>query len=83
VTSEKRVQSVESAFGENNQSSEMSTWSKLDDVESANVASVNSWKVSSGLLDSGALISIDDEWSLSHDILGASVLGGSASKSSV
>ena len=78
--SELKVQSIESILGEYNQSSEMTTWGKLDDVKSVNVASVNTWKISSSSLDFSAIISVDKEWSLSQDVLGVSVLSSSASE---
>jgi hypothetical protein len=46
----------------------MSTWGKLKDVKSVNVASFDTWKVSSGLFDTIFLVVIDNKWSLSHDI---------------
>lgn len=74
------VQGGESILGEDNESSEVTTWSKLDDVKSANVAYVNTWEVSSGSLDIGGGIGVDDEWSLLQDVLGVSVLSSSSSE---
>jgi len=79
VGSEEGVQLGESSSGENNESSEMSSWSKLDDVESSNVAGVDTWEVSSGLLNLSVGITVDDEWSLLHDVSGSSVLSGTGS----
>lgn len=79
VGSELVVQLVETAFGEHNQSSEMTTWGKLDDVKSANVAGIDTWEVLGHSLDIGGIVSVDDEWSLSQDVPGVSVFTGSGS----
>lgn len=76
---EEGVQSLEGILGENNESSEVTTWSKLDDVKSSDVANVNTWEVSSGSLDFTVFITVDDEWSLSHDESRVSVLSLSVS----
>jgi len=80
VGSEKTVQFLESALGENNESSEVTTWGKLDDVKSSDVANINTWEVSSGSSDVGALITVDDEWSLLHDVSRVSVFTSSGSQ---
>lgn len=74
------VQLVESAFGENNQSSEVTTWSKLDNVKSVNVASIDSWKILGSSLDISGIVSVDDEWSLSQDVFRVSVFTSSISE---
>ena len=79
VGSEKAVEGLEGASGENNESSEVTTWSELDDVESVDVASINSWEVSSGLGNFGALVSVDDEWTSLQDVSGVSELSLSGS----
>lgn len=79
---EQSWQLLEGALGEDHKSAEVTTWSKLDDVESSNVASVDTWEVSGSSLDISGGVAIDDEWSLSHDVLGVSVLSLSASQRS-
>jgi len=73
VGSVKAVKSLEGILGEDNESTEVTTWGELEDVKSTNVASVNTWEVSSGRFNLLGLITVDDEWSLSHDVLGVSV----------
>jgi len=51
VGTEDEVQSLEGISGVDNESSEVTTWSKLEDVKSSDVADVNSWQISSGSLD--------------------------------
>lgn len=80
--SEKEVESSEGASGENNESSEVTTWSKLNDVKSINVASVNTWKVSGSSLNLGGIISVDHEWSLLQDVSRVSVFSLTISESS-
>jgi hypothetical protein len=67
VSSENLVETFESILGENNQSAEMTTWSQLEQVQSVDVADVNSWKVASGSLNAGICITIDDQRSLTED----------------
>ena len=49
--SEDVVKLLEGILGEDKESSEMSTWGELEDVESADVASVNTWEIPGGSLD--------------------------------
>lgn len=79
VGSVKGVKTLEGILGEDDESSEVTTWSELDDVKSTNVASVNTWEVSSGTLDIHGVVTVDNKWSLSHDVLGVSVLSLSGS----
>lgn len=72
VGSEEGVQTTESAFGEDDESSEVTTWSQLNDVKSVDVASVNSLQVSGSLLKIFALVSVDDEWAFLGDVKGVS-----------
>lgn len=67
------VEALESILGEDNESTEVTTWSELEDVESTDVASVDTWEVSSGRFNLLGFITVDNEWSLSHDVLGVSV----------
>ena len=62
------MEGLESLLGEDEESSEMTTWGELEDVKSVNVASLDTWKVSSGLFDTIFLVIVDDEWTLSHDV---------------
>jgi hypothetical protein len=73
VGSKNVVQGFESRFGVDDESSEMSTWSKLEDIQSGDVARINSWKISSEILYFLIFVfslvgSIDDQWTLSHDV---------------
>lgn len=66
--SENGVKSLESILGEDGESTEMSSWGELEDVESTDMAGINTRQVSSGLLNVGGIVTIDDEWTLSHDV---------------
>jgi len=77
--SEDAVEGLESILGEDDESSEVTTWGELEDVKSAHVAGVDTWEVSGGLLHTGGVVSVNDEWTLSHDVSGVSVLASSGS----
>ena len=76
--SEDGVEALESAFGEDEESTEMSAWGELEDVQSVDVASLDAWKVSGGLLDGILLIVIDDQRPFPHDVPAISVFAGSS-----
>lgn len=81
VGSENLVKLSESTSGENNQSSEVTTWSKLDDVKSVDIAGINSWQVSGGSSNLRVVVIIDKEWASLEDVSGVSVLSVSVSES--
>lgn len=60
VGSENSVKSSETTLGEDDESTEMSSWSELKNVESMDVASVNTWQVSSGSLQVAISFIVDD-----------------------
>lgn len=66
--SEDAVEGLESILGEDDESTEVTTWGELEDVESVDVASINTWEISSGLLDVSGVITVDEKWTLSHDV---------------
>lgn len=68
VGTENSVKSSETTLGEDDESTEMSSWSELEDVESMDIASVNTWQVSSGSLEFIISFVVDDKWSLSQDV---------------
>jgi len=72
VGTENSVKSSETTLGEDDESTEMSSWSELEDIESMDVASVNTWQVSSGSLQFVISFVVDDQWSLSQDVSGVS-----------
>ena len=76
---ENTVEGFEGVLGEDDESTEVTTWGELEDVKSVHVASINTWEISSGLLDTGGLVSVDDKWTLSHDVSGVSVFTSSGS----
>ena len=57
----------------------MTTWGQLEDVQSVDIASLNSWQVSGSLFDSLGSIGVDDEWTLSHHVSGVSVFTNTGS----
>jgi len=79
IGSEDRVELIESILGEDSESTEVTTWGQLEDVKSVDIASLNSWQVSSGLLHILGGIGMDDKWSLSHDVSGISVFSDTGS----
>jgi len=77
--SEDAVKGLESILGEDDKSSEVTTWGELEDVKSVDVASIDTWEVSGGLLHTGGLVSVNNKWTLSHDVSGVSVFASSGS----
>ena len=57
----------------------MSTWGELKDIKSVHVAGIDTLEISSSLLEISGFISIDDKWSLSHDVSGVSIFTSSLS----
>jgi hypothetical protein len=53
VSSENGGEGFESILGIDDESTEVTSWSELKNVESSDVASVNTWEISSSLLDVG------------------------------
>jgi len=68
VGTEGVVQCLESILSEDAESSEVTTWSELENIESGDVADIDTWEISSGLLQLVGFVAIDDQWALSHDI---------------
>ena len=84
VGTEDVVELFESILGPDDESTEVTTGSELEQVQSGDVASVNTWEVPGGLLDLTVLVTIDDQGSLTEGeasiseltLTGAVVLGG-------
>lgn len=74
VGTEDLVELLEGVLGENNKSSHVTTWGELEEIQSGDVASVNSWEVSGGSLHNWIGIAVDDEWSLLEGEAGGSHL---------
>jgi len=68
VGSEDVIEGFESVSGENDEPSQMTTWGELENIQSFDVASVNTWKISCSILDSFSIVIVNNEWTLSHDI---------------
>lgn len=83
VGSEDLVEGLEGVLGEDNESSEVTTWGELEQVESVDGASVDTWEVASGLLDKWVLISVDDQRSLLEHEAGASQFANTGASSLV
>jgi len=81
VGTEDLIELLEGILGEDNESSEVTTWSELEEVQSGDVASVNTWEVSGSSLDDWVLIGVDNEWSLAESESGGSHLSLSWSES--
>jgi len=61
VGSEDVVELLESILGENDKSADVTTWSELEEVQSGDVASVDTWEVAGGLLDGGVVVTVDNK----------------------
>lgn len=77
--SKNSVQGSESSLSENHESSEVTSWGQLEDVESVYVTGVNTWQVSGGELELVVGFIVDNEWTLFQDVFGISVFSFSGS----
>lgn len=66
VRPEDLVEGLESILSEDSESSEVTAWSELEEIDSVDVADLNSWQVSGSSLDHWALVSVDDQRSLTE-----------------
>lgn len=79
VGSKDGVKSFKSITGEDDEASDGTTGSELEEVESVDVANINTRQVAGSSLDIGVRVSIDDEGSSSVGETGISVLSLSSS----
>ena len=57
----------------------MTTWGKLEEIDTVDVANLNSWQVSGSSLDHWALISVNDEGTLAESESGILHLSNTSS----
>jgi len=74
VSTEDLVKGFEGRFSPDDESSEVTTRSKLSQVESVNVADLNAWDVSDGSEESDVLIVVDEEWTFTESVSSVSEL---------
>lgn len=79
VSSENLIKVLESGFSPNNESTHLSSWGKLYDVQSLDVADVNAWNISDGLDEVDVLVEAYNHWTLFHGISSSSSLANSGS----
>lgn len=79
VGSEDVVEAVEGIGGEDGESSDVTTGGELEEVESVDVASVNTGEVPGASLDVRVTVSVDDQGSLADGESGVAVLSVSVS----
>jgi hypothetical protein len=80
---EDAVEGSESRLGEDEESTKVTTWSQLEDVESVDVANVNTWQVASVLSEFTIIVVVDNKRTLAQDITGGSELTNTSSGVSV
>lgn len=81
VGSENVVEFLEGIFSPDDESSDVSSWGKLEKVKSADVSDFNTWDVSQGLEEWDVLSTVDDQWSSSGSVSSVSELSSSGSDS--
>lgn len=87
VVAEDVVEGSEGLSSPDDESTEVTTWGELEEVHSVNVDGLNTGEVSSGSLDLGVVVTVNDEGTLSENVSGVShltladsnLLGGSGS----
>jgi hypothetical protein len=75
VGTENVVEGLESVLGEDDESAEVTTGSKLEEVKSVHVADINAGQVASSSLHGGVGIAVDDERTLAEHEAGVPHLG--------
>lgn len=81
VSSEDLVETLEGIFSPNDESSDVSSWGKLEKVESADVDDFNAWDVSQSLDEWDVLSTVNDQWSSSGSVSSVSLFSSSGSDS--
>lgn len=61
-----RVQGLESSLGPNDKSTQVSTWSQLQQAQTGNVGSIDTWDVSQSLGDT-VVVGVNHQWTLLLD----------------
>jgi hypothetical protein len=79
VGTEYAVEGLEGILGVDDKSTEMTTWSKLEDVKSIDVAGINTWEISCESLEILGFTSVNEEWSLSHNVSRVSIFANTLS----
>jgi len=74
------VEGFERIFSEDEESSNVSTWSETENVQLVDVQAVDAWDVSEGL-DDTVVLSVDDAWAQLLDVLAVSHLTSASSHS--
>jgi len=74
ISAENFIELGHSIFSPDNESSKMTTWGKLEEVKSCNVAEINSWQVSCCSLNKVVFVSVNNKGSSSHNVSGVSHL---------
>ena len=81
VSTEDLVETLEGILSPNDESSDVSSWGKLEEVESADVDDFNTWDVSQGLDEGDVLSAVDDQRSSSGSVPSVSLFSSSCSDS--
>jgi len=76
VGTEDLVKGLEGIFGEDDESSEVTTGGELEEVKSADIADINTGEVTAGSLEVGVLVTVNDEGTSGHLETGVSLLVG-------
>lgn len=79
VGSENVVEFLEGIFSPDDESSDVSSWGKLEKVESADVSDFNTWNVSQSLEKWDVLSAVDDQRSSSGSVSSVSLFSSSSS----
>jgi len=78
VGTEDLVEGLEGVSGEDDEATEVTTGSELEQVKSVDIANINTGEVTGGSLEVGVLVTVDDKGTLSHLETGVSLLVGTS-----
>lgn len=81
VSTEDLIETLEGIFSPDDESSDVSSWSELEKVESADMNDFNAWDVSQGLDEWDILPAVDDQRSSSGSVSSISLFSSSGSDS--
>jgi len=81
VGTENVIKGFKSILSPDDESSDVSSWSELEKVESGDVNDFNTWDVSQGLDEWDVLSAIDDQWSSSGSVPSISLFSSTGSNS--
>lgn len=64
------VQGLKGILGEDHEATDVTTWSELEEVQSVDMADINTWEIAGRSLDVLVMVTVDDQGTLAEDEAG-------------